>query len=52
MHIYEIWKSGADDPICRAGIEIQRKQTCGHSEGRRGISESSIDVYTPCKTES
>ena len=22
-HIYEIWRNGTDEPICRAGIETQ-----------------------------
>ena len=36
MPIYEIWKNGIDEPICRAGIETQTLRTgFGHSGGRR-----------------
>ena len=27
MHIYEIQKSGADEPVCKAEIEIQTQKT-------------------------
>ena len=31
----EIYKNGADMPICRTGT-LRKTQTCGHSRGRRG----------------
>ena len=35
MHIYGIWKNGTDEPICRAGIDIQtqRRDAAGEEEG-------------------
>ena len=27
MHICEIWKNGTEEPVCRAGIEIQTLRT-------------------------
>ena len=35
MYIYDIWKKVIDEAIFRTEIEMQREQTCGHSEGRR-----------------
>ena len=39
MHVYGIYKDGTDEPICRAAVEMQTEQTCGHSGGRRGWGE-------------
>ena len=37
MHIHGIEKSGTDEPICRAGVEMEnREQTCGHRAGEVG----------------
>ena len=27
MHIYKVYQSGSDEPICRAGIEMQTEGT-------------------------
>ena len=35
-HIYEIQKTGTDEPICRVAIEIYIEKTCGHIGERRG----------------
>ena len=37
-HTYnEIWKNGTDEPICRAGIEMQtQRRTCGDKRGSKG----------------
>ena len=32
-------KYGADEPICRAAMEMHREQTCGHSWERRELRE-------------
>ena len=48
MYVCGIQKSGADEPMCRAGIETQ---TCGHwGEGEGGTNwESSSDILPlPC----
>ena len=37
MHIYRIRKNGSDEPICRAGIEMQR--TSRNSGGSNGWDE-------------
>ena len=58
MHIYRIYKNGTDEPICRAGTEMQTaeqncghagtemqtaEQNCGHAvEGRRGWDETRV----------
>ena len=39
MHMYGIWKNGTDEPICRAGIEVQTENRFGHSWGRRRQDE-------------
>ena len=39
MHIYGILENGTDLPICKAGTEVQREGTCGHSRIRRGWNE-------------
>ena len=37
MCIYGVYKNGTDDPVCRAGIEIQTwRIDFGHSGGKRG----------------
>ena len=41
-HIYGIQKDSTNKPICRAAVETQTEQTCGHSGGRRGCDELSI----------
>ena len=42
MHIYGIQKNGTQEPICRAGIEIQTLKmdlwTSGDGEGEGGIN--------------
>ena len=39
-------KNSADEPIYREGIEIQRKQTCGHNGGKRlGQTEKVVLKY-------
>ena len=37
IHIFGIWKDGADEPIFRAAMEMQREQTCGYSRRRREL---------------
>ena len=37
MHMYVIWKNGTTEPICRAGIEMQR--TSRNSGGSNGWDE-------------
>ena len=50
MHAYGIQKIGTDEPISRAGIEMQRMgmwtQACGEGEGGTNW-EIRIDIYIP-----
>ena len=50
IHIYGIQKNGTDEPICRAGIEIQTQRiymwTQGANEGWDEL-RGDIDIYTP-----
>ena len=57
MHIYEIYKDGTDEPICRAAMEIQILRTYlwkwlrGREGGRYG--KSNMETYiTTCKIDS
>ena len=39
-HVCGIWKNGADEPICREGMETQMwRMECGHRVERRGCDE-------------
>ena len=57
MHIYEIYKDGTDEPICRAAMETQTLRTYlwkwlrGREGGRYG--KSNMETYiTTCKIDS
>ena len=53
MHIYEIQKSGIDEPIFRERIETYREWTCGHGGVRREQDEWSKQhgyIYTTAKS--
>ena len=57
MHIYEIYKDGTDEPICRAAMETQTLRTYlwkwlrGREGGRDG--KSNMETYiTTCKIDS
>ena len=57
MHIFEIQKNDTDEPICRAGIEMQKQRTdFGHSRGRSRwdeLRELHWQIYiTMCKIDS
>ena len=56
LHTYGVQKNGTDEPICRAGIEMQAQRTdSGHSGARRGwdeLREWHRRIHTAmCKTE-
>ena len=48
MHLYGVWKNGIDEPICRAGMEMQTQRMDRGTRGKEGWDEweSSIDIYT------
>ena len=47
LHIYVIQKNGTDEPICRAGIDMQtqRRDAAREVEGGKN-GKSSIETYT------
>ena len=52
-HIFGIWKSGPDEPISKAGIEMQtqrNRHVAPEGEGEGGMNwEHSVDIHTlPC----
>ena len=51
MHIYEIQKHGTDEPICRAGIEMQmQRMDLWTQQGKERVGhtlreKNSTDIY-------
>ena len=39
MHIYGIWNNGTDEPVCRAGLEMQmQRMDSGTQHRKEGMS--------------